>query len=134
MGRAGKRGRLGAAALLFMLCLGPLLTAAHELANRHRFCLEHQTIEEDAEGGEGSVAHPGEETPKVDGAASESLAGHVGCPLAQALAQRATVGQTPVASTLSRASESDPAAPVPSVRRPLAVLTVAPKTSPPLVA
>ena len=119
------------ATLLFLLCLGPSLTAIHELGSAHRYCLEHQTIEEAAPEG-APIVDSGERVPSTRALSAEAAAAHEGCPLAQALGCK--VGQPAPSGGGSVLGE-------PQVRRahppdfsvsPPAVLIVAPKTSPPL--
>lgn len=123
--------RAGVATLLSLLCLGSLLTAAHEVKSTHRFCPEHQSVEEDpdavglAAGGERPVLRSG---PVASG---EPSSAHGGCLLAQALASSLALSLLRAPGVPLPASEPEGRrladGPPPSI----ALLFVAPKTSPP---
>jgi hypothetical protein len=134
MRRSVDIGSAGVVALL--LCVGPVLTAAHELVTTHRFCEEHQALEETSEGSP-SAGGPVAGDPREGATGSRALAGdaateHAGCPLAQALASGLQVPHPPVGVA---APEAPPArianAHTGSRFPPTAVLAFAPKTSPP---
>jgi hypothetical protein len=122
----GKRSRVSVSALLVLLCLGPALTALHELRAEHRFCPEHQTVEEG-----GAIPDAAGETPAGTGMQGQGDAeSHAQCLLARGLASPIALPRPADASALLRAGE--PAAGIPPefpVR--LSILRLAPKTSPP---
>jgi hypothetical protein len=148
MRKSANRARVGVATLLFLLCAGPVLTAIHEIASDHHFCLEHQALEEapgavDPDGRQSGAAAVAGRGSFVDSnrvvseppvaRAKESRADHQGCPLAQALASRWVINQMTIGGVDQPRSFLVGSPLLASVARApsVALLAIAPKTSPP---
>jgi hypothetical protein len=125
--------RLAALLVGLFWCAAPILAAVHANAEVHRYCAEHGMVEEGREAG---VAGGTSVTPSADTAPSAGDASqdppHDGC----AFARVCRFGQVLASLALAAAGELDPApiAPLPVAQpaAPVAVLYVAPKTSPPV--
>jgi hypothetical protein len=137
MRRSGKNGSAGVITLLMLLAVGPLLSAMHELVAEHRYCAEHQTIEEmsdemSLDGASVELVTSVEPAQRSRVLAARDADDHDECPLAQALASRVRVPRptatfvAPVAPAAFTTSEATA-----SPRAPTCTLSVAPKTSPP---
>lgn len=132
MPRGANKSRAGTAALLFVLCLGSLLTALHELNSPHRFCAEHQAVEE---GGAEGWAETGSPASHPAASTSDAAAAHEGCPLVQGLASKFEIPRLPQAAAHRPAATASDQPPANDTRlSSLALLRLAPKTSPPTCA
>lgn len=123
--------RVAAFAISLLWCAGPLLADLHAAAEVHRFCVEHGVIEE--AGGGAAVAGRGEAGggPAARGEA-ESGPGHDEC----AFSELWRSGQTPALQrfelvTREPAKERPALVPPNPGERPVALIRLAPKTSPP---
>jgi hypothetical protein len=132
--RPHRPGRLIPAVVLAALWLvGPLLGLVHGLEKRHSFCVEHGAFEEAAAATAGAPAsHPG------DVAGPEAPAGeqdHDGCAFSPFAAGAAAPSLAPLLAVQAPALPAL-ALPAPAVppAPPLAILDVAPKSSPPSAA
>jgi hypothetical protein len=119
--------RLAALLVGLFWSLAPILAALHANAEVHRYCAEHGMVEEAASG----AARAADTHPSAHDA-SEPAPSHDGC----AFAQVCRFGQVLGPLVHFAASELDPTpVPCPVVADPappLAVLLIAPKTSPPV--
>lgn len=134
MPRGRNRSRAGVTAVLFLLCVGPLLAVVHEFGADHRYCPEHQALEEGGAGAElvaaMAVQSAAAESETTVASPSES-AGHAECPIAQALASSVMVPGPSATSLPRQVPKTDELKEASSPPSSLAVLTLAPKTSPP---
>lgn len=113
---------------LVLLCVGmPILGGVHAGADGHRYCSEHETLEEVAPGSvrAGTGAAPG-----IDADGPARAPEHRTCPFAATTGGAGRVALAPPAPApwASPAGEA-PAPRTPSL--PVLILLVAPKTSPP---
>jgi hypothetical protein len=122
------RRRAVACGVALVWCATPMLGAFHAHAEAHRYCFEHRAIEEAAE--PQSVFAEGQAWPVVGGA-EEGGEAHELCAFVRFHRQRQLPGQL----IQSMADRVEPVAiPDPSrvqFVRPVAVILIAPKTSPP---
>ena len=121
--------RLAACLLAMFWCAAPLLATLHANAEVHRYCAEHAQVEES---GEVPTQTPADETPAAH-ADSDRMPGHEGCAFARICRfgqVLATIVMDP-GGILQVASFAAPARLEPAPSVPL--LSVAPKTSPPVV-
>jgi len=114
-------------ALLWMAV--PLLEGLHAAGNRHRFCAEHQALEELPAPGTDRSEPP---ATGVSAAPSQAAAEHITCPFAAATA--GSIGTETVATVTVAPSIGAPPMPPPAPPRAATILDLAPKTSPPLLA
>jgi hypothetical protein len=126
-GRSRATHRLAALLVGVFWCAAPILAAVHANAEVHRYCAEHGMVEEAAAA---SAARPADESAAHD--ASERPPAHDGC----AFAKVCRFGQVlasfvlPVAGALDPTPVATPA--LAQAAPPLALLRLAPKTSPPV--
>lgn len=127
---AKRSRRISVSALLVLLCLGPALTAIHELRVEHRFCLEHQTVEEGGANPDAAGGTPAGTDARVVAQSQGDAESHAECFLARGLASPIALPRPADASAVLRADT--PAAGLPlEVPLALSILRLAPKTSPP---
>lgn len=106
-----------------------MLGGLHSGAEAHRYCLEHQALEEVTVAG---VDRAADASPGVARAPGQAAA-HEACPFAAVTRGADRVVPAPPATAPAVASVGEPPPP-PVAPRAFLVLSVAPKTSPPRVA
>ncbi|NMO20341.1 hypothetical protein HPC49_23140 [Pyxidicoccus fallax] len=134
--RSPQPRRIGAALLVAVWLLVPLLALVHG-SHAHRYCPEHGTFEEVAssgdEGGafrESTVVAPG--APRLADAGAATVAdGHEDCPLLGAQQRQVIPGPIAVLLPEGLAPAELRGSRTPVVEPQVALLTIAPKGSPP---
>jgi len=119
--------RLSAWVVVVLWCAAPLLAALHAGAEAHRYCAEHGAVEEAAEAAAGL---PADQAPLAQGT-DDRASTHEDC----SLTPFCRFGQLLAQVILAEAGDLEPGSlPTPSVAPApgVAVLVIAPKTSPPV--
>lgn len=120
--------RLSAWAVVLLWCAAPLLAALHAGAEAHRYCAEHDAVEEAAEAAAGVLS---DQTGPLARGPEDPAPGHEDC----SFTRFCRFGQLVAQLILDDAGDLEPVslptpplAPAPGV----AVIVIAPKTSPPV--